>query len=140
MTVPGVNVESIYGRDRMGAFKFHLDALRKRMEWVNSMKTKLSKEEFLLIDFEGLVNNYAEYKKVIENFIGDANLNHINPGKYFDPIQSKTNTGIYKNILNNEELGLLKEFDFWYNKMIIQNQIKQNSILKNVVTYNNGEK
>lgn len=140
MTVPGVNVESIYGRDRMGAFKFHLDALKKRMEWVDFIKTKLSKEEFLLIDFEGLVNNYAEYKMVIEKFIGDENLNHIYPGKYFDPTKSKKNIGIYKNILKDEELRLLKEFDFWYNKTIIQHQIKQNRGLNNAITYNNVEK
>lgn len=140
MTVPGVNAESIYGRDRAGAFKFHLDALRKRMEWVTFIKTILKEDEFLLIDFEGLINNYDAYKSVIEDFIGDIRYNHVQPKMYFDPIKSKSNIGIYKNILNNNELELLEEFDMWYKKTlrqypVIQNKSRVNSINHNTISY-----
>lgn len=124
MTIAGANIEAIYGRDRKGAINFHIDAIKKRMEWLDTLKKELDPDKFLLIDFEGLVNNYDTYKSVIENFIGDLKNNHTHKKKFFNPAISLKNIGIYKNHISQSELDLLTELDASYNNTIKNNQIK----------------
>lgn len=128
MTLAGVNSQSIYGRERMGAIKFHIDAIRKRMEWIDLMHSKLSREEFLLIDFEGLINDYHRYKRVIENFVGNSKDNHTQKNMFFDPNTSNNNIGIYKNILSHEELELLSELNSWYERIKLRNSLIINEL------------
>ena len=123
MTIAGLNSETIYGSNRRGAIKFHIDAMKKRFEWIDAMKEKLDPDKFLLIDFEGLVHNYDLYKSAIEDFIGGIKNNHKDKMKVFNPDISKENIGIYKNILSRDELDSLTEFDHWYKNMVVNNQI-----------------
>jgi len=121
----GAVLETIYGRSRKGAMNFHIDALRKRFEWIDFMKKEFDSDQFLLIDFEGLVNNYDEYKSIIENFIGGIKPHHKNVKSYFDPINAKKSIGIYKEYLNGNEIESLKELENWYKNMIKSNLIIQ---------------
>lgn len=123
MTIAGVNSEVIYGRNRKGAFKFHLDAIKKRMDWIDSMKKKLDPDKFLLLDFEGLVYNYEMYKSAMEDFIGDMKGHHTFKNKFFNPKKSKENTGIYKNILTEDEIEQLIELDTWYKRTVENNRV-----------------
>jgi hypothetical protein len=113
----GLLIESIYGRKRENAIKFHLDAIKKRMEWVDHLKETLEENNILLIDFEGLINNYDHYKKIIEQFIGNKAQHHINPKLFFNPTKAKKNIGIYREYLNQSDLDSMFELKNWYNKM-----------------------
>lgn len=117
-----VIIEEIYGRNRKSALKLHIDSIKKRFEWINSLKKELDSDKFLLIDFEGFVNNYDMYKSVIENFIGEVNAHHKKYKKYFDPINAEKSIGIYKEYLSSDEIESLKDLETWYSSMI-KNQI-----------------
>lgn len=119
----GVTLETIYGRSREGAITFHIDAIRKRLEWLDSLKKELDADKFLLIDFEGLVNNYDAYKTAIENFIGNLKPHHKNQKLHFDPMNAKKSINIYKEYLSNKEIESLKELENWYKNMINRNQV-----------------
>jgi hypothetical protein len=71
-----------------------------------------------------LVNNYDDYKAIIDNFIGDIKQHHTNKKKYFDPIKAKKSIGIYEEYLTPDEIGSLKELEIWY-----QNTKKSNHML-----------
>jgi len=120
----GLVLESIYGRSRQSAIKFHLQAVKKRMEWIDRLKTELSGDEFLLIDFEGLINNYELYRKIIENFIGDLNPNPDKFMKYFNPSNAAKNIGIQKLILKDEDIQELKSLEDWYIRNINSNPLQ----------------
>lgn len=126
----GLALESIYGRSRHGAIRFHVEAIKKRMEWIDSLKAELNEKEFLLIDFEGLINNYENYRKKIENFIGNLNPNSDKFMKYFNPSNANKNIGIYNSVLKNEDLQDLKPLEDWYftNKNAYSAQIEASSI------------
>ncbi len=115
MTYTMDNILSIYGHDRKGMFKFLTDALRRRLEYFDKLKSELDSERFLLLDFEGLINNYEEYKTRIESFLGLTPDNHILKKKYFDPDISKTNIGIYSTYLTNQEIESISDLEIWYN-------------------------
>jgi hypothetical protein len=119
----GVALETLYGRSQKGAIAIHIKAIKKRFEWIDSLKKELDKDEFLLIDFEGLINNYNEYKTVIENFIGNLKHTHRFCGQYFDPKIAKKNIGIYKEYLDESDLDSLGDLENWYNNMIKSNMI-----------------
>lgn len=114
-----VNILSIYGRDRKGMMQFLTEALKYRLQDLDSLEKALEPDEVLMIDFEGLVNNYEHYKTMIENFLDISDSNHKNRRKYFDPELSKKNIGIYKNFLNEEDLHLMSELEEWYHTKII---------------------
>lgn len=125
---PNVNhggnvIETIYGRNRKSAIRFHVEAIKKRMEWIDKLKEELDAENFLLIDFEGLVNNYELYKSAIENFIGDVKPNAKKQKIYFEPTSAGKSIGIYKEYLSSEDKISLSELENWYAKMIKNNQI-----------------
>jgi hypothetical protein len=114
----GVIFETLYGRNREGAIKIHIEAITKRYEWIDELIKKIEPEKILLIDFEGLINNYEINKTLIENFIGSKNTHHIKHKLYFDPANAKKSIGIYKNYLTENEIELLTELNNWYKNMI----------------------
>jgi hypothetical protein len=114
MTYTMDNILSIYGHDRKGMIKFLTDALRRRHSYFDELANELDNEHFLLLDFEGLVNKYEDYKTKIENFLGITCGNHIFKKKYFDPDISKANIGIYKQFLNAQEIELISDLEVWY--------------------------
>lgn len=118
LTLGGVTLETIYGRDRKGAIKMHIDAIKKRFDWVDSLNKELSNDEFLLIDFEGLVNNYESYKNVIENFIGEIKPDPQCNKYYFDPDNARKNINIYTKYLTSDELKSINELEVWYNNTL----------------------
>ena len=122
MNFGGVILEDLYGRNREGAIKFHIDALKMRLQWIDTLKQKFGPDKFLLIDFEGFVNNYDTYKTVIENFIGNLKGHHRKSKKYFDPQKAKKNIDIYSEYLSSSELESLEELQNCYDKMIKSNQ------------------
>jgi hypothetical protein len=122
----GVILETIYGRNRKGAIDFHIDAMKKRLEWVDSMRKELEPENFLLIDFEGLVKNYDHYKSVIENFIGVKKEHHQNIKKFFDPKNGMKSIGIYNEYLTKSEMESLCELENWYRNVIQYNSVYYN--------------
>lgn len=124
MTGTGDNIMSIYGRDRKGMIKFLIDAIRKRFEDYDYLENLLPPEELLLIDYEGLVNNYDVYKSVIESFIGDLKYKHKFQKKYFDPNVSLNNIDIYKNYLSEADIMELSELEDWYLKKIRNKNIE----------------
>lgn len=121
VNIAGVIIETIYGRNRKGAINVHIDAMRKRLEWVDSFRKELDPDKFLLIDFEGLVNNYDTYKSIIENFIGGIKSHHKDRKAYFDPLNAKKSIGIYKEYLTSIELECLTELEIWHKDMIKNN-------------------
>ena len=114
----GVALETIYGRSKKAAIAIHVEAIKKRFEWIDSLKKELDKDRFLLIDFEGLINNYNEYKTAIENFIGNLKHTHRLCSQYFDPMIAKKNIGIYNKYLDESDLNSLGDLENWYNNMI----------------------
>lgn len=122
-TSAGFNIDSIYGRKRKSALRFHVDAIKKRLKWIDRLEDELDSDHLLVIDFEGLVNNYDEYKLKVEEFIGGIKEHHQLKYKFFDPDRSKENIGICNKYLNNEDLKDLKELDNWYTKRIKNKEI-----------------
>jgi len=130
INLAGITLETIYGRDRKGAIRFHIEAIQKRLEQIGQLKADLSPENFLLIDFEGLVNNPETYISVIENFIPNISDNHKFKYKYFKPSLSRKNISIYKDYLSIEEMEYLAKADDLYNNMITSSTIGKNTSLK----------
>ena len=118
VSMSGVSLETIYGRSRYGAMQCHIDALRKRYDWIYELKKELNSKEFLLVDFEGFVNNYEIYKDSIENFIGIPKTSHAKAKLYFDPEKAKKNVGIYNEYLTCEELDNLSELNEHYQSLL----------------------
>jgi len=114
-----VNIISIYGNDRKGRLRFVTDALRKRLEVVDQWLDNIEPDKILLVDFEGLVNNYDVYKSNIEQFIGNIKDRHKLKFKYYNPeIAKKNSIGIYKKYLTEEEIADLSSLESWYNNKI----------------------
>lgn len=110
----GVNLDYIYGRDRKGATRFQIDAIRVRLKKIEYLEKILGKDNLLLIDFEGLVNNYKVYKTRIEDFVGGIKDNHRYKTKFFNPLAARANIGIYKKYLDEEDLKELVDLQDWY--------------------------
>ena len=105
---------SIYGGGRKGAINFQIDALSARLMHAENMLKSYGPDHVLLISFEKLVEKYNYTKKIIEEFIGITENDHINELKFFNPDISNKNIGIYQNYLNSDEIkrmsGLLKKY------------------------------
>jgi hypothetical protein len=123
MNLGGLTLESIYGRSRKGAIAFHIDAIRERMMWVDKLKATLDPGKLLLIDFEGLANNYEAYKNAVENFIGEIAPHHKEQKHYFDLLKAKNSINIFHEYLNTDEIESLNEADKWYKEMIAKNNV-----------------
>ena len=136
MTPPGVNIMSIYGRNRDGMMKFLIDALRKRITAYDSYESFLEPDKLLMVDFEGLVKQYDLYKTVIENFLGISKVNHKLKYKYFNPELSKNNIDIHSNYLNEDSINQLSDLEMWYNEKIIKNDIESRINNFNSLTIN----
>ncbi len=122
----GVALETIYGRNKKAAMTIHIEAIRKRFEWIDSLQYDLDKQNLLLVDFEGFINDYDKYKTVIRNFIGNQEKNQTKSKLYFDPKNAKENIGIYKNHLNKDEIETLNDLGNWYSTTIRKNQVLYN--------------
>lgn len=116
----GVNIDYIYGRDRKGAIQFQIDAIKVRLKKIEYLEKVLGKDNLLLIDFEGLVNNYKVYKTKIEDFIGGIKDNHRYESKFFNRWAAQANIGIYEKYLDDEDLKELAELQDWYSKKLNQ--------------------
>ncbi|MEI6679699.1 MAG: hypothetical protein WCL21_13880 [Mariniphaga sp.] len=118
MTMAGDNLEAIYGKDKKGAIKFQIDAIQCRLKWIDYLETVLDRDHLLVMDFEGLVTKYDEYKLRVENFIGGIKDHHACKNKYFDPIRSKENIDIYRKYLDEDDLTDLSGLESWYEKRL----------------------
>ncbi len=130
----GVTLETIYGRNRKAAMTIHIEAIKKRFEWIDSLQNELDGNNFLLVDFEGLVNNYEVYKTVIEKFIGNNGQYHIKPKIYFDPINAQKSIGLHREYLNNDELETLADLGKWYSDTFRKNQVLYKSFYQDFET------
>ena len=101
----------------------NIDAINKRFKWIDILKNKLDPEEFLLVDFEGLVNNYEKYKLVIENFLGVIKSGNEIHRSFFNPDNAKKSLGIYDEYLSEKDIRLLSESEKWY-KFTKKNNVK----------------
>lgn len=110
----GVALETIFGRSRAAAMKIHITAIKHRQKWIDSLVNELQSDNLLLIDFEGLVNNYETYKTIIENFLGINSKNHSKCKFYYDPKNAINSIDIYGNYLIKSELESLSELENWY--------------------------
>lgn len=131
MNYGGVTLESIYGRSRDSAVKFHVEAILKRMEWIDSILQEIPSERLLVVDFEGLSENYDEYRHVIENFIGNIKQNPNCKGLYFNPELARQNIGIYHDYLTESDINSLEKASNWYMRMIRENTTLQDHIPTN---------
>jgi len=125
MNLAGANIEAIYGRNRFGAIKFFSDAIKARMEGIERLERILHKEDILVMDFEGLIEEYDKYKSVLEKFLNVDSSGHINKNRYLIPEDSKNNIGIFENILHENEIKELDDLQKWYIKRLknIKNEI-----------------
>ena len=114
MTLAEDNLEAIYGKDKKGAMRFHIDSIKNRLKWIENEEKRLGPDRLLVFDFEGLVNNYEQYKSKVEDFIGGIKDKHKFKYKYFDPVKSKENIGIYKKYLSDDDLKDLSDLEDWY--------------------------
>ena len=95
------------------------DELRKNNDlnfYINwFMKYRENKEIYLKnpnikwINFEDLICNYDVMKEDIEKFVGLKPSQHINIKKYFNPLVSKKNIGIWKEYQNQDVIQKIKE-------------------------------
>lgn|ERR1035437_472874 len=109
------NLISIYGNDRKGRIKFLTEALRKRLEKIDQWLKILGPDQILLIDFEGLVNNYDIYKSEMEKFLGIGDESHKFKKMYFNPeVALENSLGIFKNYLTDEEIKDISDLEDWY--------------------------
>ncbi len=114
MTLAGYNLETIYGRDRIGAIRLSIDSIRCRLKWIEYLEKVIEPNNLLVLDFEGLINNYDVYKSKIEDFIGGIKNHHRFKNKYFNPLHAKGNIDIYKQYLYQDDLPNLAELEDWY--------------------------
>ena len=119
----GVTLETIFGRSREGALNMHIAAIQKRYDWIDSLKKDIPKNNFLLLDFEGLVNDYERYLNAIENFIGGIKSHHKRNRQYFNPDNAKKSIGIYNQYLTETETEFTEELMSWYKKTLNSNNI-----------------
>lgn len=122
ITLPSITLETIYGRSRKSAMQLQINALKKRYEWIEMLLRDMGKDEFLLIDFEGLVNDYPNYKTIIEKFTGNIQKHHNNPKRYFNPDTTRKSIGIYESYLSESEIEKMHELENWYLKIVNANQ------------------
>lgn len=114
-----VNIMSIYGSNRAGMMHFLKEAMKKRLEKIDLVENVIGPEKFLLLDFEGLVKDYDNYKTVIEEFLGVSPEKHRFRKKYFNPdVALERSIGIFKDYLSKEDLDDLVELEEWYNNKI----------------------
>ncbi|MCA0932639.1 hypothetical protein LCM02_09265 [Lutimonas saemankumensis] len=118
MTLSGVTLETIYGRNRAGALNFHIDAIKRRLEWVDSLKNHLEPDSLLLIDFKDLTVNYDETLNAIEEFIKGMKNKHNKKKLFFDPKTGQKSIGIYNEFLNKKELKSIIELEELYEKLV----------------------
>lgn len=106
----------IYGADRYGAIRYEIDTSFARLNNAIKIQNYLGDSHVKIIKFEDLILNFKSIKNEVEEFIGIKSEAHIDKNKYFNPDISKKNIGIYKNILNNNELGSFEEIlSLYYN-------------------------
>jgi hypothetical protein len=132
----GVAIENFYERNRNGALRYHIDAIKKRYDWIDKLKKELDSNDFLLIDFEGLVKNYIEYRFIIENFIGNIKYNHKKHKKYFDPMNAVKNIGIFRESLDRIEIRSLDDLEIRYKEMLKNNQQAWEFLKSTMLKYN----
>jgi hypothetical protein len=130
MTLAGDNLEAIYGKNRKSALRIQIDAIKNRLKWIDSLENVLDPDHFLALDFEGLVNNYDDYKSKVEDFIGGIKGHHKFEHKYFDPSLSKGNIGIDKKYLTENDLRGLSDLEDWYDKKAGNQKAEENMTLK----------
>jgi len=63
----------------------------------------------LVIRFEDFVLKYDETSKIVNEFLGLNEKNHINIKKYFKPEISGKNIGIYKNNDNLQDIKYIED-------------------------------
>jgi hypothetical protein len=113
------NIMSIYGNDRKGRLKFLTDALKNRIETIDHWQKKLNPDQFMLIDFDGMVINYDDYKAEIEKFLGINEENHRDKKMHLNPdVALQNSIGIYKQYLTEDEVRNLSGLEDWYNQKI----------------------
>lgn len=128
MTLAGDNLEAIYGKNRKGALRIQIDAIKNRLKWIDYLEIVLDPDHLLVLDFEGLVNNYDDYKSKVEDFIGGIKGHHKFEHKYFDPLLSKQNIGISKKYLGEGELTDLSDLEDWYDKKVGNLKAEENMV------------
>lgn len=114
LSLGSVTLETIFGRSRKSAFRFHIEAMQKRNEWIELLKAELNKDELLLVDFEDIANDSDRYREIIQIFLGLTSEQHTRKGMYFDSIRAKKSININKGILNDEEVCSLSGLNDWY--------------------------
>ena len=75
---------------------YDVDVFCKWYEWTRRQYEIMPKGNSIKIQFEDLIFNYNETVKKIEEFIGVAQLNHINPETIFIPKKSEKNTRLWE--------------------------------------------
>lgn len=114
LSLGSVTLETIFGRSRKSAFRFHIEAMHKRNDWIKLLKAELNKEELLLIDFDDIASENDRSRERIQTFLGLTSEQHTRKGMYFDPIRAKNSININKGILNDEEVCSLSSLNDWY--------------------------
>lgn len=87
----------LYGESFEDALRYRGDVMLARMKQVEVIKQNVPSQNLLVLKFEDLVHDYEIQKSRIESFLGLSAEDHILPKKYFDPLKSSKNVGVYKN-------------------------------------------
>lgn len=114
LSLGSVTLETIYGRSRKSAFKFHIEAMNKRNDWIELLKAEINNDELLLIDFNDLVTDNVRCSEIIQTFLGLTSEQHVRKGMFFDQNRAKNSINIYNEILSDEEIRSLSELNDWY--------------------------
>lgn len=107
-------LESKYSRKRLGAFKMFVDDITKRYERIKIIEDALGPDNFKVVSFESLVNDYDNSVADLERFVGLQSKHHINQKKYFNPEISAKNIGYHSQYLKPEEYAMLKDLERMY--------------------------
>lgn len=109
---------------RSGLGAFMPDDFDKNVEWQLSLfkrwhKTvkELPKDQFLLINFDDLVNQYDKIQEEIFNFLEIDKSTHTKKQSIFDPSVSIKNIGIWKTKLSEKEASIIEQkFKGYYDR------------------------
>ena len=113
-------VVAIYGGDRIGAINFLKDAIEAKLYWFKKIQEKHGSSKVVMISFEKFIKDHENIRGKFKDWIGlseDFERNSV-----LKINESIKNIGIYKNILNDEEVEILDGLMNWYNTKEEQNK------------------
>jgi hypothetical protein len=110
--------QMLFGMDKGNRRPFHtlIDTTLMRMNYIDKIIEKVGNDRFLMLDFEGLVNNYDLYVSIIERFIGLSPENHVMKYRFFNPEESVLTIKKFIHLIDPSDIDKLELMKIWYER------------------------